>query len=60
MPITNYTQLVRFSNMCGAKIPSWILKKLELYQDDLDSQQQCHSQDKKALHSLQGWVRSQH
>ncbi len=37
MPITNYTQLVRFSNMCGAKIPSWILKKLELYQDDLDS-----------------------
>jgi methylenetetrahydrofolate reductase (NADPH) len=35
--ITNYTQLVRFSNMCGAKIPSWILKKLELYQDDLDS-----------------------
>jgi methylenetetrahydrofolate reductase (NADPH) len=37
MPITNYTQLVRFSNMCGAKIPNWILKKLELYQDDLDS-----------------------
>jgi hypothetical protein len=23
-------------------------------------EQQCHSQDKKALHSLQGWVRSQH
>ena len=37
MPITNYTQLVRFSKMCGAKIPHWILKKLELYQDDLDS-----------------------
>jgi methylenetetrahydrofolate reductase (NADPH) len=37
MPITNYTQLVRFSNMCGAKIPNWILKKLELYQDDLNS-----------------------
>jgi methylenetetrahydrofolate reductase (NADPH) len=37
MPITNYTQLVRFSKMCGAKIPHWILKKLELYQDDFDS-----------------------
>lgn len=37
MPITNYIQLVRFSNMCGAKIPDWILEKLELYQDDIDS-----------------------
>jgi methylenetetrahydrofolate reductase (NADPH) len=37
MPITSYTQLVRFSSICGAKIPDWILKKLELYQDDLDS-----------------------
>ncbi len=34
MPITNYAQLVKFSNMCGAKIPNWILTKLELYQDD--------------------------
>jgi hypothetical protein len=23
-------------------------------------EQQCHSQDKKALHNLQGWVKSQH
>ncbi len=37
MPITNYTQLLRFSKMCGAKIPDWIVKKLELYQHDFDS-----------------------
>lgn len=37
MPITNYTQLVRFSNMCGAQIPKWILEKLKLYQNDLKS-----------------------
>jgi methylenetetrahydrofolate reductase (NADPH) len=24
MPITNYTQLMRFSEMCGAEIPRWI------------------------------------
>lgn len=37
MPITNYTQLVRFSNLCGAQIPKWILNRLEYYQDDLIS-----------------------
>ncbi|HIM58187.1 MAG TPA: methylenetetrahydrofolate reductase [NAD(P)H] [Psychromonas hadalis] len=37
MPITNYTQLVRFSNMCGAEIPKWILERLKLYEDDLES-----------------------
>ncbi|KZY72117.1 methylenetetrahydrofolate reductase, partial [Oleiphilus sp. HI0066] len=29
MPITNYTNLVRFSDMCGAEIPRWIRKQLE-------------------------------
>ena len=24
MPITNYTQLMRFSEMCGAEIPRWL------------------------------------
>ena len=37
MPITNYTQLVRFSTMCGAEIPKWILERLKLYENDLDS-----------------------
>lgn len=35
MPITNYEQLARFSNLCGAEIPRWIQKKLEGYKDDL-------------------------
>lgn len=37
MPITNYTQLVKFSNMCGAEIPRWILTRLKLYENDLPS-----------------------
>jgi methylenetetrahydrofolate reductase (NADPH) len=37
MPITNYTQLARFSDACGAEIPRWIRKRLETYGDDLDS-----------------------
>jgi methylenetetrahydrofolate reductase (NADPH) len=34
MPITNYRQLARFSNMCGAEIPQWIRRRLEGYGDD--------------------------
>jgi len=37
MPITNYDQLLRFSNMCGAEIPRWIEKRLSTYGDDLAS-----------------------
>lgn len=37
MPITNYTMLARFSDMCGAEIPRWIRKRLESYGDDKDS-----------------------
>jgi methylenetetrahydrofolate reductase (NADH) len=37
MPITNYTNLVRFSDMCGAEIPRWIRKQLEAYGDDSES-----------------------
>lgn len=37
MPITNYKQLVRFSDGCGAEIPRWIRKRLEDLQDDLPS-----------------------
>jgi len=34
MPITNYTQLARFSDMCGAEIPRWIKKHLQGFGDD--------------------------
>lgn len=34
MPITNYARLVRFSDACGAEIPRYIRKQLELYEDD--------------------------
>jgi methylenetetrahydrofolate reductase (NADPH) len=37
MPITNYVQLARFSDMCGAEIPRWIRKRLESYGDDKES-----------------------
>ncbi len=37
MPITNYSQLDRFSNICGAEIPRWIKTKLVSYKDDYDS-----------------------
>jgi methylenetetrahydrofolate reductase (NADPH) len=37
MPITNYKQLARFSDGCGAEIPRWIAARLEGYGEDLDS-----------------------
>ncbi|MFO7809145.1 methylenetetrahydrofolate reductase [NAD(P)H] [Guyparkeria sp.] len=36
MPITNYQQLARFSDMCGADIPRWLRKRLESFGDDLE------------------------
>ncbi|MCE7915250.1 MAG: methylenetetrahydrofolate reductase [NAD(P)H] [Nitrosomonas sp. PRO4] len=37
MPINKFSQLVRFSDACGAEIPRWIRKKLEGYNDDISS-----------------------
>ena len=39
MPITNYKQIKRFSDSCGAEIPRWIEKKLAAFdeQDDKES-----------------------
>ncbi|MEJ2575684.1 MAG: methylenetetrahydrofolate reductase [NAD(P)H] [Gammaproteobacteria bacterium] len=34
MPVTNYTQLARFSDACGAEIPRWMRKRLEGFGDD--------------------------
>ncbi len=37
MPITNSTQLARFSDACGAEIPRWIRLRLENFGDDTAS-----------------------
>lgn len=37
MPITNFIQLARFSDTCGAEIPRWVRKRLESFGDDKDS-----------------------
>ena len=37
MPITNHTQLARFSDACGAEIPRWIRKRLEGFGEDRDA-----------------------
>jgi len=37
MPITNYTQLARFSDACGAEIPRWIRLRLAGFADDVES-----------------------
>lgn len=37
MPVTNYTQLARFSDACGAEIPRFMRKRLEAYGDDTAS-----------------------
>jgi methylenetetrahydrofolate reductase (NADPH) len=37
MPITSSTQLLRFSDACGAEIPRWIRLRLQGYGDDTAS-----------------------
>jgi len=37
MPINNYSQLMRFSDMCGTEIPRWVRLKLASYGDDAES-----------------------
>jgi methylenetetrahydrofolate reductase (NADPH) len=37
MPITNFSQLARFSDACGAEIPRWIRLRLQGYGDDRES-----------------------
>ena len=37
MPITQYAQLFRFSEMCGADIPRWMRKRLESFGDDKEA-----------------------
>lgn len=37
MPIYNFTQLSRFSSVCGADIPRWLRLRLQDYGDDMPS-----------------------
>ena len=37
MPISNFTQLKRFSDACGAEIPRWVGKRMQAYGDDAES-----------------------
>lgn len=37
MPVTNYSQLRRFSDACGADIPRWMQKRLEGFADDREA-----------------------
>ena len=37
MPITSSSQLIRFSDACGAEIPRWIRLRLQSYGDDVAS-----------------------
>lgn len=37
MPIANFTQLRRFSDLCGAEIPRWIGKRMLAYGDDAEA-----------------------
>jgi methylenetetrahydrofolate reductase (NADPH) len=37
MPIANFTQLVRFSDACGAEIPRWLRLKMDQFSGDVAS-----------------------
>ena len=37
MPISNFSQLRRFSEACGAEIPRWMAKRMLAYGDDAES-----------------------
>src|SRR6476661_668597 len=37
MPISNFSQLKRFSDACGAEIPRWVAKRMQAFGDDGDA-----------------------
>jgi methylenetetrahydrofolate reductase (NADPH) len=41
MPVTNYTQIVRFSAMCGAIIPDWLHTRMQPLVDDAEATRQA-------------------
>lgn len=38
MPIADFTKLKRFAQACGAEIPLWLGKRLEIYEDNISQQ----------------------
>lgn len=38
MPMTDFKQVVRFSEFCGADIPQWLRKRMQQYEDDPKAQ----------------------
>ena len=49
MPITNFANLVKFSDNCGAEIPRWVRLRLEAHQDDPASLKQFGTEVVTAL-----------
>ena len=37
MPISNFSQIRRFSDLCGAEIPRWVAQRMLAYADDVQS-----------------------
>ena len=37
MPISNFSQLKRFSDACGAEIPRWVTKRMQAFGDDAEA-----------------------
>jgi methylenetetrahydrofolate reductase (NADPH) len=44
MPIGNFSQLKRFSDMCGAEIPRWIAKRMQAHGDNAEAIQQLSAE----------------
>ncbi|HCS28404.1 MAG TPA: methylenetetrahydrofolate reductase [NAD(P)H], partial [Spongiibacteraceae bacterium] len=40
MPITNFSNLARFSRNCGAELPRWMTQKFESYEEGSEDAQQ--------------------
>jgi methylenetetrahydrofolate reductase (NADPH) len=44
MPISNFSQLKRFSEACGAEIPRWIVKRMQAHGDDAEAVRQLSAE----------------